>query len=673
MFCEEQVCSVIIDGGSCTNVVSTKLVEKLALPTIKHPRPYRLQWLNNCGEVKVTKQVLVAFSIGKYDDEVLCDMEFEDVFPEEIPHGLPPIHGIEHQIDFIPSASILNRPAYRSNPEETKELQRQVGELLDKGALGIEVDEEKVKAIQDWPTPTTISQVRSFHGLASFYRRFVHDFSSLAAPLTEVIKKNVPFKWGKEQEKAFNLIKEKLTNAPLLILPNFTKTFEIECDASGIGIGATLMQEGRLVAYFSEKLSGAALNYSTYDKEMQGKENIVADALSRKYASLSTLDTKLLGFEYIKDLYAQDSDFGNVFNACEKVAFDKFYRHNGFLFRENKLYVPMCSLSELLVREAQSGGSTGDDLRTNPFQEGENDANVATQPHVQEEEHSRGFRGTQGQYSRDPLSLPSRPITRLRVKRLKEALNGLIQYIGEMANAWRPDISPNQIQESRITMIKGLNSIVGVGFRHNCWRGSYHHLAGVGNSVTLPGLVGDTWVSPPDMGLSVRQAVRHSRKFRPNVSIKVIKKPMKVKREISQEVFKVTFRNLAHSGSRMKFALNDKKSKVVRTRRSWTRQPREPRGREKATAGTKAELSQFQIDYQEIPHLGTEYFTSFVDAFKKDGAEALMDTLWYHYKKFDFSIFCEEAVKLVSTFIDSDDEEVTEQVGKEVTQDLVEA
>jgi hypothetical protein len=179
-------------------------------------------------------------------------------------------------------------------------------------AQGIQVDEEKVRAIQDWPSPTSVGNVRSFHGLASFYQRFVKDFSSLVAPLTEVIKKNIGFRWGEEQEKAFQLIKEKLTNAPLLSLPNSlawavaakstrplpttptplssphsrssassaeasttswgrdsrsspaapptSKTFEIECDASGIGIGAVLMQEGRPIAYFSEKLSGAALN-----------------------------------------------------------------------------------------------------------------------------------------------------------------------------------------------------------------------------------------------------------------------------------------------------------------------------------------------------------------------------------------------------------------------------
>uniref|UniRef100_A0A2N9FXY3 Reverse transcriptase domain-containing protein n=1 Tax=Fagus sylvatica TaxID=28930 RepID=A0A2N9FXY3_FAGSY len=482
--------------------------------------------------------------------------EYEDVFPNDVPSGLPPIRGIEHQIDFVPGATIPNRPAYRSNPEETKELQRQVEELLAKGhvresmspcavpvllvpkkdgtwrmcvdcrainnitvkyrhpiprlddmldelhgsciftkidlksgyhqirmkegdewktafktkyglyewlvmpfgltnapstfmrlmnhalraflgrfvvvyfddilvysksldehidhlhcvltvlrkeklyanlkkcsfcldkvvflgfvvgAKGIAVDEEKVKAIKEWPTPKSITEVRSFHGLASFYRRFVKDFSTLAAPLTEIVKKSVGFKWGSEQDRAFIEIKERLCGAPLLALPDFSKTFEIECDASGIGIGAVLMQEKRPIAYFSEKLNGAALNYPTYDKELyalvraletwqhylwpkefvihtdheslkhlkgqgklnrrhaqwmefietfpyvikykQGKENIVADALSRRYALISTLNAKLLGFEYVKELYVNDDDFASVFAACEKAAF----------------------------------------------------------------------------------------------------------------------------------------------------------------------------------------------------------------------------------------------------------------------------------------------------------------------------------------------------------------
>ncbi|WVZ93960.1 hypothetical protein U9M48_039909 [Paspalum notatum var. saurae] len=492
---QERSIHIIIDSGSCNNLASTTLVEKLSLPTRKHPNPYHIQWLNDGGKIRVTRS-----------------------------------------IDLIPGARLPNRAPYRTNPDETKEIRRRVRALLDKGYIreslspcsvlvllvpkkdgswrmcvdyrainnitiryrypiprlddmldelsgaiiftkidlrsgyhqirmklgdewktafktkfglyewlvmpfgltnapstfmrlmnevlrpfvglfvvvyfddiliysktmeehlehlsfvfdalraarlfgnmekctfctqrvsflgyvvtprGIEVDSSKIDAIRDWPTPTTVTQIRSFLGLAGFYRRFVRDFSSIAAPLHELTKKGVPFAWGDSQAVAFNTLKDKLTHAPLLQLPDFNKVFELECDASGIGLGAVLLQEGKSVAYFSEKLSGASLKYSTYDKELYAlvrtlqtwqhylwhrefiihsdhealkhirtqtnlnrrhanwvefiesfpyiikhknrKENVIADALSRIYTMLSQLDFKIFGLQTVKD------------------------------------------------------------------------------------------------------------------------------------------------------------------------------------------------------------------------------------------------------------------------------------------------------------------------------------------------------------------------------------
>ncbi len=768
---KERSCRLIIDGGSCNNLASSDMVEKLALTTKPHPHPYHIQWLNNSGKVKVTKLVRINFAIGSYRDVVDCDVvpmdacnillgrpwqfdsdcmhhgrsnqyslihhdkkiillpmspeaivrddvakatkaktennknikvvgnnkdgiklkghcllatktdvnelfasttvayalvckdalisiqdmqhslppvitnilqEYSDVFPSEIPEGLPPIRGIEHQIDLIPGASLPNRAPYRTNPEETKEIQRQVQELLDKGYVreslspcavpvilvpkkdgtwrmcvdcrainnitiryrhpiprlddmldelsgaivfskvdlrsgyhqirmklgdewktafktkfglyewlvmpfgltnapstfmrlmnevlrafigkfvvvyfddiliysksmdehvdhmravfnalrdarlfgnlekctfctdrvsflgyvvtpqGIEVDQAKVEAIHGWPMPKTITQVRSFLGLAGFYRRFVKDFSTIAAPLNELTKKGVHFSWGKVQEHAFNVLKsflglagfyrrfvkdfstiaaplneltkkgvhfswgkvqehafnvlkDKLTHAPLLQLPDFNKTFELECDASGIGLGGVLLQEGKPVAYFSEKLSGSVLNYSTYDKELyalvrtletwqhylwpkefvihsdheslkhirsqgklnrrhakwvefiesfpyvikhkKGKENIIADALSRRYTLLNQLDYKIFGLETIKDQYVHDADFKDVLLHCKDgKGWNKYIVSDGFVFRANKLCIPASSVRLLLLQEAHGGGLMG--------------------------------------------------------------------------------------------------------------------------------------------------------------------------------------------------------------------------------------------------------------------------------------------------------------------------
>ncbi|XP_074292167.1 uncharacterized protein LOC141619029 [Silene latifolia] len=489
---KDKWCSLIIDGGSCTNVASIKMVDKLGLDTMPHPKPYVLHWLDNGNKVKVTKQVKVALTMGSYDDNILCDVvpidachillgrpwqfdrnvihrgqsneyelvdkgkklvlrpmapsvvrslgtpqrktasmtmfaseqevgkvlreggcvylmvvdeapkvgikdaqlaallkEFEDVFPEDLPPGLPPIRGIEHQIDLIPGAALPNKAAYRCNPTETKELQRQIEELMERGYVresmspcavptllvpkkdgswrmcidsramnnitieyrfpiprvndmldelhgseifskidlrsgyhqirmregdewktafktkhglyewtvmpfgqskedhlkhlrkvfetlrgqklygkkekcsflvesviflgyvvskdGVSVEQSKIEAIKSWPTPKSVTDVRSFQGLASFYRRFIKDFSTITSLITECLKKRT-FVLTEAAQKAFETIIQRLCEAPILALPDFTQPFEVECDASGVGIGAVLVQVKRPIA-----------------------------------------------------------------------------------------------------------------------------------------------------------------------------------------------------------------------------------------------------------------------------------------------------------------------------------------------------------------------------------------------------------------------------------------
>ncbi|KAG8485768.1 hypothetical protein CXB51_019099 [Gossypium anomalum] len=133
---------------------------------------------------------------------------------------------------------------------------------------GIRVDPSKISAIVNWKPPKDVSEVRSFLGLAGYYRRFVEGFSMIASPMTKLLQKNVKFDWTEECQLSFEKLKERLTKAPVLVQPESGKEFVIYSDASSIGLGCVLMQEGKVVAYTSRQLKPHEKNYPTHDLEL---------------------------------------------------------------------------------------------------------------------------------------------------------------------------------------------------------------------------------------------------------------------------------------------------------------------------------------------------------------------------------------------------------------------
>ena len=134
--------------------------------------------------------------------------------------------------------------------------------------LGITPDMRKVKAIRDWIQPKTQKGLRSFLGLANYYRRFIRNFSKIAKPLSDLLKKSVSQVWDEYCISAFAELKEKLSSPPVLKFPEFDKPFEVHTDASDFAIGGVLMQDGQPVAFESKKLSEVEQRWPTHEKEM---------------------------------------------------------------------------------------------------------------------------------------------------------------------------------------------------------------------------------------------------------------------------------------------------------------------------------------------------------------------------------------------------------------------
>ncbi|KAA0047049.1 Retrotransposable element Tf2 [Cucumis melo var. makuwa] len=213
--------------------------------------------------------------------------EFLDVFPEEL-SGLPPDREIEFSIDLVLGMAPISQAPYRMAPIELRELKSQLQELMDKGFIrpnaslwgasmlfvkkkdveDIYVGPQKTEAIDKWERPTSVTEIRSFLGLAGYYRRFVEGFSKLSLALTNLTRKNVKFKWADACERSSQELKKKLVTTLVLTLPTPGVEFDIYCDASHQGLGCVLMQKGKVVAYASRQLKKHECNYPTHDLEL---------------------------------------------------------------------------------------------------------------------------------------------------------------------------------------------------------------------------------------------------------------------------------------------------------------------------------------------------------------------------------------------------------------------
>mgnify|MGYP006280086663 CR=1 FL=1 len=264
-------------------------------------------------------------------------------------------------------------------------------------ANGIGPEKSKISAIQEWPVPSNVKDVRSFLGFANYYRRFVPRFSHIAAPLAELTRKDTPFTWGTDHQHAFDTLKTKLTTAPVLILPDPTLPFHLNVDASDFALGAVLSQDQgkglQPIAYESRKLNPAERNYPIHDREMlaivhalrvwrhylegppvlgitdhdalrhfmtqphltrrqarwmeflqdydieikyqPGKTNVVADALSRRadLASISFVTLDADLVSEIKTAYDQDPDAQELIQATLAASTQDYTIDNGLLYR----------------------------------------------------------------------------------------------------------------------------------------------------------------------------------------------------------------------------------------------------------------------------------------------------------------------------------------------------
>nr|GEU49972.1 putative reverse transcriptase domain-containing protein [Tanacetum cinerariifolium] len=220
---------------------------------------------------------------------LLSNGEILEVHGEHL-SGLPPSCEVEFRIDLILEAMHVAKSPYRFVPTEMQEMSNQLKELQEKGFIrpssspwgahvlfvkkkhgsflnseGIHVDPSKIGVVKKLKPPNTPTEIRSFLGLARYYRRFIPNLSKIEKPLTLLTQKDKKFEWGDEQENDFQTLNDKLCDASILALPEGPDDFVVYCDTSNQGFGCVLMQRNKVIAYESRQLKIPEKNYTTHD------------------------------------------------------------------------------------------------------------------------------------------------------------------------------------------------------------------------------------------------------------------------------------------------------------------------------------------------------------------------------------------------------------------------
>ncbi|XP_071737894.1 uncharacterized protein [Rutidosis leptorrhynchoides] len=400
-----KVCSLIVDGGSCANAVSAYMVEKLEL-----------------GGTGAYLLLMVESDELNQHDEIPARVkpllsEFADVFPTELPTGLPPNRGFEHQIDLVPGSVVPNKSAYRCSPHEAKELEKQVNELVAKGYVRTSMSPWSVPALLVPKKDSSMRMCvdsRAINNITIKYRYPIPILDDMLDELhgscvfSKVVLRSgyhqIRMKEGDEWKTAFTIkgglfewlvMPFGLSNAPstfmrlmnevlrplIVFLGYVVSEEDISMDPSKV----EAIRSWPTLKYINgqHKLNPRHAKwveflqmYSFVSKHKAGTSNVVADALSRRYSLLSILEARVLGFSFVKELYEADPDFAPILNCSPAESKRDYVEQDGFLFKGSRLCIPKNSIRELLIREAHGGGLAGhfginktlDILRKSPFE-----------------------------------------------------------------------------------------------------------------------------------------------------------------------------------------------------------------------------------------------------------------------------------------------------------------